>query len=102
MHTHVQNNFLFTQCSSNTYDSHISYDLDKAAAIMHHPSFNMTKKLMLYSHGFIEYVESNTVRAIVDAYIKNGNYNILIIDWRDLSFNLIYPVVASAMAQVMS
>lgn len=67
---------------------------------MGHPSFNATKKLLLYSHGFVEDVDFLTVRTIVDAYIQNGNYNILVIDWRDLAFNLIYPIVASSLEQV--
>lgn len=78
----------------------MSYDLDKAAEVMGHPSFNTTKKLVLYSHGFVEDVEFETTRTIVDAYIQNGNYNILVIDWRDLAFNIIYPLVASSLEQV--
>lgn len=81
------------------YDDHTIYDLDKAAAVLAHPSFNATEPIMLYSHGYVENAESPSVRAIVEAYIENGNYNILIIDWRKLSFG-IYPVVASDLKEV--
>lgn len=56
---------------------------------------------MLYSHGYLNSAESDTVRAVVDAYIQNGNYNILVLDWRELSHNLIYPIVASDLEPVI-
>lgn len=54
---------------------------------------------MLYSHGYLESAESDTVQAIVEAYISNGNYNVLVIDWRELAEG-IYPFVASDLEKV--
>lgn len=66
--------------------------MDDAVSVISHPSFDPTKQIMLYSHGYIESAESDTVKAIVNAYISNGNYNILVVDWRELAKGLYVSV----------
>ncbi|KAJ6636699.1 Phospholipase A1 VesT1.02 [Pseudolycoriella hygida] len=40
---------------------------------------------MLYCHGFIDSAEGEKAQLIVNAYNKNGRYNILLPDWRELA-----------------
>ncbi|KAJ6642191.1 Phospholipase A1 [Pseudolycoriella hygida] len=83
--------------NSNGVTSNVVYDLDNAVSVNSHPKYDSTKPTMLYSHGYIESVESDTVQAIVKAYITNGRYNILAVDWRQLAAG-IYPIVAAQLA----
>lgn len=94
----VEINFLHTYFSTNL-DTKISYQLGKAVAVLKHPKFNRKKPIMLYSHGYGSSSDSVSSQAIVKAYIENGNYNIFLIDWRELASGL-YTFVASSLEEV--
>lgn len=55
-----------------------------ADQILRHPKFNRNHRTVLYLHGFVESPTSPTVQLIVNAYIKRGTYNILVLDWSSL------------------
>lgn len=74
-----------TQICSDSFDNHQIYELDQAADILKHPRFDPTKETTLYIHGYIETPEVESIHVIVDAYQKNGDQNIIILDWGDLA-----------------
>lgn len=41
----------------------------------------MTKKTVIYVHGFTENQQSESVREIVEAYLTRNDFNILTVDW---------------------
>lgn len=43
---------------------------------------------MIYFHGFLESSEVLSVKTVVDAYLKLGGYNIIIVDWYEFSTGL--------------
>lgn len=59
---------------------------------------------MLFFHGWNAAVSSDntsTTHIIASAYIANGRYNILLLDWSQLADKLFYPTVAYDMEQVI-
>jgi pancreatic triacylglycerol lipase len=39
----------------------------------------------LYAHGYIESPAEESVSVIVDAYLKRGDHNVLVLDWTELA-----------------
>lgn len=75
------------------------YELNEANEILNHPKYDSNRNIVLYLHGYIETTSSPTVLKIVDAYIKRGTYNILILDWSTLADGL-YPTAVRKSNQV--
>lgn len=67
------------------FDEHQIYELNQARDIMKHPQFDLTRKTVLYLHGYIETPEVESIHVIVDAYIKRADHNTLILDWGKLA-----------------
>lgn len=67
------------------FSTHQIYELDEARAILSHNDFDNQKKTVLYVHGYVEAPSHQSVHVIVDAYIKRGDHNILILDWSELA-----------------
>lgn len=59
--------------------------MDQAVDILKHPRFDLTRETALYIHGYIETPEVESIHVIVDAYQKNGEQNIIILDWGELA-----------------
>ncbi|XP_070509099.1 phospholipase A1 VesT1.02-like [Chironomus tepperi] len=49
--------------------------------ILKHPWFNWRLQTLIYAFGFTEDMASNTTQLILEAYIKRGGHNLLVIDW---------------------
>lgn len=54
---------------------------------------------VLYIHGFIQSIEANSVQTVKNAYLKNGGYNTLVLDWNILASEL-YPLAVAYMEMV--
>lgn len=53
--------------------------------MLSHSDFDADKKTVLYLHGYVEAPTHESIRVIVDAYIKRGDHNILVLDWSQLA-----------------
>lgn len=67
------------------FATHQVYELDESRAILSHNDFDKLKKTVLYVHGYVEGPTHQSVHVIVDAYIKRGDHNILVLDWSELA-----------------
>lgn len=61
------------------------YDFSQSNQIVKNPKFDSNRKTVLYIHGYIESLTSSTTQMIINAYIKQANYNILVLDWSTLA-----------------
>lgn len=67
------------------FSTHQKFELDESRAILSHNDFDNNKKTVLYVHGYVEAPSHQSVHVIVDAYIKRGDHNILVLDWSELA-----------------
>lgn len=86
----IQNHFIqlfycSTDIFSQIFNENEVFYLRTATNILIHPKFDTSKKTVLYCHGYMETLDSESTHVIVNAYIKNGEYNILVLDWSELS-----------------
>lgn len=66
----------------NFFD-HKIYDHNELDEIVQNDNFNANQTTVLYIHGYLESVESETVRLIVNAYQIRNEHNLIIVDWSD-------------------
>lgn len=75
------------------------YDLSQAREIVKNPKFDLNRKVVLYIHGYNESLATFTTQMIVNAYIKQGMYNIFALDWAVLAGGS-YPNAVTNSGQV--
>lgn len=61
-----------------------AYKVTKTKDILSHPEFDITKKTLLYIGDCFE-VNDESTNVIVNAYKKRGGYNIITLEWYQLS-----------------
>lgn len=61
------------------------YGLSKLADIPKNTKFVASRKTVLYIHGYIESLATSTTRTIINAYIQEVSYNLLVLDWSALA-----------------
>lgn len=71
--------------NGKTYDDHETYKLEEVLNIVNHATFDKSRPTVMYVHGYIENMSVESIHVIVDAYLKRGDHNILILDWSDLA-----------------
>lgn len=69
---------IFFRGADTAYTSH---DLTIAENVANDPSFNLTRTTMIYIHGWHQSPSSPCSQIVINAYINNGRYNILVLDW---------------------
>lgn len=47
--------------------------------------FDRSKPTVVYIHGYLESSETFSVKTVVDAYLKRGGHNVIVIDWFEYS-----------------
>ncbi|XP_070508831.1 lipase member H-like [Chironomus tepperi] len=57
------------------------YTLQNLTAINSNSWYSPIRNTVIYSFGFTETINRETTQAIIDAYIKRGEHNIIVIDW---------------------
>ena len=64
--------------------------MDNFDKILENPKFNQQKQTVIYSYGFTQTVNQPSVREIVDAYLENGDFNFVLVNYNSiLAYNLI-------------
>lgn len=59
----------------------VSYDLATAENVANNAQFNHTRTTMIFIHGWLQSPTLPYSQAILNAYITNGTFNILALDW---------------------
>lgn len=49
--------------------------------ILDHPNFDHEKVTAIYNYGFTQTANQPSVRKIVDAYLTNGDFNFLLVNY---------------------
>lgn len=62
--------------------------------------FDLTRTTVIFIHGWTRSPTSPGSQAVLDAYITNGNYNILSLDWSDAASSGSFAVVQSKVDEV--
>lgn len=78
-------NLFFSINNRRTFATHRIYELDESRNILEHTDFDNEKKTVLYIHGYVEAPSHESIHVIVDAYLKRGDHNILLLDWSELA-----------------
>lgn len=55
--------------------------LDGVIQLTNSSHWDCRKYTLIYSHGFTNNQSTPTVVAIIAAYVRNGGYNVITIDW---------------------
>lgn len=55
---------------------------------------------MIFFHGWQQSPDTTPSQTLINAYIANGTFNILALDWREAASNLILDVVVQRTEQV--
>lgn len=58
-----------------------AFTLQNLTSIHSNSWYNPIRNTVIYSFGFAEKVSSPTTQLILDAYVKRGGHNIIVIDW---------------------
>lgn len=67
-----------------------SYAVDNLETILDNPKFDRQKRTVIYSYGFSQTVYQQSVREIVDAYLENGEFNFVLVNYRSiLAYNVL-------------
>lgn len=75
-------------CSRNHTTQY--YKLQNFQEILKHKKFDADKVLVLYFYGFLQTPYQSSVREIVDAYVENGNFNFVLVNYESLFVNTIF------------
>lgn len=70
-----------------------SFLVDNLENILDDPKFDREKTTAIYSYGFVQTVYQPSVREIVDAYLVNGDYNFVLVNYNSiLAYNLLVRI----------
>jgi hypothetical protein len=58
----------------------MAYPADNFEKVLAHEHFDKSKPTAIYAYGFTQTISQPSVRDVVDAYLKNKNFNFLIIN----------------------
>lgn len=52
--------------------------------ILENPKFDRNKPTAIYSYGFVQTINQPSVREIVEAYLDNGDFNFVLINYNSI------------------
>lgn len=70
-----------------------------ATQIFDNKNFDANRPTMLYISGWIQSPDTETSQQLIQAYLKRGDYNVLVLDWGDYSVGL-YSAVLIRMCRI--
>lgn len=71
------------------YDTdNVILNLTEASLFLQNQHFRMDFPTVLYIHGYTESTQVESVRTVTNAYLTNGGYNTLVLDWGPLAGGL--------------
>lgn len=61
------------------------YNLTNAQDLLSDPKFNHNLPTVVYTHGWIETPDSESIQLVIGSYLERGGYNVLLLDWQYLA-----------------
>ncbi|XP_046972098.1 pancreatic lipase-related protein 2-like [Vanessa cardui] len=71
----------------------ITFGFENITSLLDNPDFDLQKPTVFYVHGYVETASDASVLHVIDAYVKRGDHNILVLDWGNLAFGNYLSVV---------
>lgn len=62
-----------------------AFGLSQLGDIPKNTKFDLNRKTALYIHGYVESLATSTTQSIINAYIQEVSYNLLVLDWSALA-----------------
>ncbi|XP_050355209.1 phospholipase A1 member A-like [Nymphalis io] len=84
-----------TLVHSQSVKNQISLRFKNITLLLDNPEFDLQKPTVFYIHGYVEIASDASVLCVMDAYVKRGDYNILVLDWANLAFGNYLNVVVN-------
>ncbi|XP_068081724.1 phospholipase A1 VesT1.02 [Anabrus simplex] len=79
--------------SCNEYN--ISIPLNDSSFLLQEEQFSKDKCMVLYIFGFTSDANGEQAQNIIDAYLQQGIYNVLLLDYSDITQNNLYTISVS-------
>lgn len=76
----------YQRATSNIFRNYStqSYTVDNLENILDNPKFDRNKQTAIYSYGFTQTVYQPSVRGIVEAYLENGDFNFVLVNYNSI------------------
>jgi pancreatic triacylglycerol lipase len=75
------------------------YQIENITQILTHKRFDVAKPTVMYVFGWTRDPGDTTTLSITDAYLRRGDYNVLVLDWSDYTVGF-YSRVLVKMCQI--
>ncbi|XP_063365087.1 pancreatic lipase-related protein 2-like [Cydia amplana] len=62
------------------------YRIRETTRLLADPNFDPQRPTVVYAHGYVELFTDASVKRVMEAYLQNGEYNALLLDWSNLAF----------------
>ncbi|XP_063543744.1 pancreatic lipase-related protein 2-like [Cydia strobilella] len=62
------------------------YHIRETKRLLADPNFDPQRPTVVYAHGYVELFTDASVKRVMEAYLQNGEYNALLLDWSNLAF----------------
>ncbi|KAG4068572.1 hypothetical protein HA402_004913 [Bradysia odoriphaga] len=76
-----------------TISDFVSFNLTTAENVANDPHFNILRKSVIFFHGWQQSPDSPASQILLNAYLANGTYNILALDWREAASSVFLDLV---------
>ncbi|KAF5274258.1 hypothetical protein FQR65_LT04376 [Abscondita terminalis] len=80
--------FLFSPKNRNRGEEILNFNLSNAK------NFNTSLVTKVLVHGFVQSYKNKVLWKMKDAYLQKKTYNVIMVDWHNLSMSFCYPIVA--------
>ncbi|GBP71768.1 Phospholipase A1 member A [Eumeta japonica] len=83
--------------TGNTTDQNLIYRFANIKDLLKSPLFDPKRRTVLYIHGYVEFHTDTSVRTVVGAYLQQGEYNALLLDWSNLAYGQYLAAATNAL-----
>ncbi|XP_049862559.1 inactive pancreatic lipase-related protein 1-like isoform X1 [Schistocerca gregaria] len=84
--------FSFALYTSSALKPDALVNLKNADTLLHLKEYNTSRPTVFYFFGYIEDLSSDSVKTVIDAYLKRGDHNIVVVDWSGTTKIRPYPL----------
>ncbi|KAH0954067.1 hypothetical protein HN011_009505 [Eciton burchellii] len=91
---HIYEGIFLRLYTGTTMDEYIDYDLDNSGMIS--SKIDKNKPTVLYIHGYTENLMRNSVKTVVQAYLKRNDHNVMGVDYGILANDSYISLVKNA------
>ncbi|KAK7868595.1 hypothetical protein R5R35_008408 [Gryllus longicercus] len=70
--------------SGTTAYDYETFPLSNITDVLQHPRYDLSRRTLLYLHGFTETPMKESVVTVVTAHLQRGDHNVLSVDWSEV------------------